>query len=117
MKILVCLMAVSLGLMVGCKSMKCCQKPPCADKAAAKEMEAAPAAAAADTMKAVESSTIDKIGYDAAGEKLTISFDSGETYNYLKVPEKTYKGLMKAKSKGKYFHKNIKDQFEAEKAQ
>ncbi|MBP7831024.1 MAG: KTSC domain-containing protein [Kiritimatiellae bacterium] len=67
-------------------------------------------------MKKVDSSTIDKIGYDAASQVLTITFDNGETYNYKKVPEKTYKALMKAKSKGKYFHKNIKDKFESEKA-
>ncbi|MBU1694766.1 MAG: KTSC domain-containing protein [Verrucomicrobia bacterium] len=64
-------------------------------------------------MTAVESSTIDEIGYDAEKQVLKIKFDNGEAYKYMGVPEATYKKLMKAKSKGKFFNAHIKDKFEA----
>ncbi|HOW98530.1 MAG TPA: KTSC domain-containing protein [Kiritimatiellia bacterium] len=108
MRMLVAGMAMTLALLVGCKTTECCKKSECkkSEKAETTQVD----------MKKVESSTIDKIGYDAESQTLTVSFDNGDTYNYKKVPEKTYKALMKAKSKGKYFHKNIKDKFESEKA-
>lgn len=111
MRVLVAGVAMTLALLVGCKTTECCKKSECkkaekSEKAETTQVE----------MKKVESSTIDKIGYDAETQTLTVSFDNGDTYNYKKVPEKTYKALMKAKSKGKYFHKNIKDKYESEKA-
>lgn len=73
---------------------------------------AAPAAGGSDLQK-VESSLIDYVGYDAASETLTVVFTTtGETYVYQKVPEKTYKSLMSAKSKGQYFTKNIKNKYD-----
>lgn len=114
MKILLALTVVSLALAAGCKTTECCKKSECKK---AKTTEKAEKAADAEVqMKKVDSSTIDKIGYDADSKTLTITFDNGETYNYKNVPEKTHKALMKSKSKGKYFHKNIKDKFESEKA-
>jgi hypothetical protein len=111
MKVLVCLMVVSLALVVGCKTTECKkgEKAPKSEKA--EKSEAAPVAKI--EMKAVESSTMDAIGYDAEKQVLKIKFDSGDTYKYMDVPEATYKKMMKAKSKGKFFDAHIKDKFEA----
>lgn len=94
-----------------------------AEKAKAKKAERAKAAKpevkkaekATLEMKAVDSSTIDKVGYDAEAKTLVIKFDNGETYKYLNVPEQTYKKLMKASSAGKFFNDYIKDKFETKK--
>ena len=39
---------------------------------------------------------------------LELDFHSGSIYQYSRVPQITYQGLMHAASKGSYFHKNIK---------
>jgi regulator of protease activity HflC (stomatin/prohibitin superfamily) len=78
---------------------------------AAKEAEAK--AEAAGGLQKVESSVIEAVGYDAAAQDLTIVMaKTGETYVYHKVPEKVYKKLMAADSKGKFFAKNIKEKYE-----
>lgn len=92
------------GLMlvgVSCKSM-CCPK-----KAAAAEPTG---------LEKVDSSLIDSVGYDASAQALTVVFaTTKETYIYKNVPEKVYKSMMKADSKGAYFTKNIKNKYEFEK--
>ena len=60
----------------------------------------------------VESSNIEAVGYDQEEQELIIEFKSGRTYIYFDVPFDVYTGLMDAESKGKYFHKNIRNIYE-----
>jgi hypothetical protein len=63
-------------------------------------------------MNAVESSNIDKIGYNFEHKILQIDFKNGSNYRYIYVPEEIYKALMESPSKGAYLAKNIKDKFQ-----
>ena len=120
-KVLACLLVGALALMVGCKTMECkkTEKAPKAKAEKAEKVEKAEKAEAAPAakieMKAVESSLLDEVGYDAEKHVLKVKLDSGETFKYMKVPQATYKKLMKAKSKGEFFTKHIKDKFETKK--
>lgn len=57
------------------------------------------------------SSTIRTIRYNHESEQLTITFKSGGSYAYQKVPEKMFKLLVESRSKGKFFAAWIKDKF------
>lgn len=59
----------------------------------------------------VVSSNIRSVGYEADMEILEVEFTSGNVYQYFDVPESEYEGLMNAASKGKYFNRNIKDNY------
>ena len=59
----------------------------------------------------VSSSDLSAVGYDFASETLTIEFNSGGLYEYYGVPQNIYEGLMSASSKGKFFHRFIKDSY------
>lgn len=56
----------------------------------------------------VQSSNITSVGYDPSAGILEIEFHSGGVYQYLGVPKAVHDGLMKAASKGSYFHHYIK---------
>ena len=58
-------------------------------------------------MVAVDSSMLSSIGFDAENETLRAVYTKGGIYDYLHVPEKTFKGLKRAKSVGRYFHRNV----------
>lgn len=58
--------------------------------------------------KAVRSTNIRSVGYDATTRVLEIEFGSGGVYQYAGVPEARYKNLMKASAIGSYFHCEIK---------
>lgn len=60
-------------------------------------------------MQKVNSSTIAEVGYDLG--MLVIKFKNGGKYAFNDVPEKTYKELLSAPSKGKYFAANIRNKF------
>jgi KTSC domain len=67
-------------------------------------------------MMQVKSSNIDSIGHDAKSKTLYIRFldkdrvqFSGGLYSYYPVSESTFDKLKKAKSKGQWFWKHIKD--------
>ena len=57
----------------------------------------------------VQSSNLASVGYDATSSTLEIEFHSGGIYQYDGVPKEIYDGLLSADSKGKYFHRNIKN--------
>ncbi len=59
----------------------------------------------------VNSSIIVDIGYDPNTMTLELSFTQGTVYQYFDVPEALYSELLRADSKGKYFHANIKDAY------
>lgn len=71
------------------------------------------AALAADVeMTSVESSLLDKVGYDPEAKVLVIQMNfSSDRYVYSDVPQTVYDGLMKAASKGSYYVKKIKGQY------
>lgn len=56
----------------------------------------------------VESANLASIGFDQGSSTLEIEFRDGSVYQYYDVPENVYDDLMRAGSKGRYFHKNIR---------
>lgn len=60
-------------------------------------------------MISVNSSNLSAIGYDATSEILTIEFNDGGLYEYHNVPQSIYEGLMSSPSKGKYFHRVMRN--------
>jgi hypothetical protein len=63
----------------------------------------------------VESSNLASIGYDAENEILEVEFKHGGVYQYFDVPEYVYEELMDADSHGRYFVRNVKDEYEYQK--
>lgn len=59
----------------------------------------------------VTSSNIDAVKYEPADKRLQVRFKSGSTYEYDNVPQSKHQQLLGAKSKGKYFHKNIRNNY------
>jgi hypothetical protein len=57
-------------------------------------------------LKQVESSNIDKVGYDE--KTLFILFKNGGLYKYIDVPSDIYDGLVVAESVGKYLNTEVK---------
>lgn len=58
--------------------------------------------------KGKKSSRILKMSYIKSKKLLTITFNSGVTYEYYDVPMEVTDGIIQADSLGKYFDKNIK---------
>jgi len=59
----------------------------------------------------VRSSNIRSIGYDPDSMTLEIEFTDGGIYQYFSVPAHVHEGLMRASSKGSYFHDHIKERY------
>ncbi|MFN0120480.1 MAG: KTSC domain-containing protein [Blastocatellia bacterium] len=59
----------------------------------------------------VDSSMIHAVGYDARTRTMEVVFNSGRTYCYGEVPQKVYKGLLAAGSKGRYMLDAVIDVF------
>jgi len=51
------------------------------------------------------------VGYEAKSRILEVEFDSGAVYQYLDVPLRAYEELRAAESKGRYFNKEIRDNY------
>ena len=60
------------------------------------------------------STVIAKIEYDEKNEILKIEFQSGKIYYYMDVPMGVYLTLKTARSKGGYFNKYIKGNYQFE---
>jgi len=60
----------------------------------------------------VVSSNIKSIGYDPQSQILEIEFSDGGVYDYHGVLPATYQDFLKSESYGKFFHTNIKKNFE-----
>lgn len=60
-------------------------------------------------MISVVSTDLASVGHD--GQNLFIRFNSGPTYIYSNVPESIFRELLVAPSKGKYFHRFIKNAY------
>tara|TARA_R110002060_G_scaffold75700_1_gene85555 strand:- start:1574 stop:1804 length:231 start_codon:yes stop_codon:yes gene_type:complete len=63
--------------------------------------------------KAVDSTLIQRVGYNQLSEQLSIVFKATPqtTYNYSGVSRSTANGLIEADSKGKFFNSNIRGRF------
>ena len=74
------------------------------------------AALAADVeMTSVESSLLNKVGYDPEAKTLVVQMNnSSDRYFYSDVPQSVFNGLMDAKSKGAFYVKKIKGQYPME---
>jgi hypothetical protein len=60
----------------------------------------------------VNSSMLRRVRYDPQNRFLDVVFRTGESYRYKDVPPAEYKGLMNAKSHGKYMQTHIIDHYE-----
>jgi len=60
---------------------------------------------------AVSSSNLRSVGYDGQSRLLEIEFQDGHVYQYSSVGEGTFSALLRAWSKGSYFHGCIKDRY------
>ena len=56
----------------------------------------------------VQSSNLATVAYDEESRQLEIRFHSGGVYRYYGVPPRIYRGLMRARSHGEYFHHHIR---------
>lgn len=64
--------------------------------------------------ESVSSSSLRSVGYDESINLLEIEFCSNRIYQYSNVPVHIYCDLMRATSKGKYFHAHIRGRFRDE---
>jgi hypothetical protein len=55
------------------------------------------------------STAIEAIGYDDATAELWVTFVSGKTYRYFRVPRGVYFRFRRASSKGTFFNDHIRD--------
>ena len=60
------------------------------------------------------SSVIDHFNYNAETQVLEVTFLSGKVYAYKDVPEKVYKTMCRATSKGRFLNFVIKPKYEYE---
>lgn len=57
------------------------------------------------------SSVIRAFDYDAGRQRLEIQFVSGRRYRYHRVPERVYRAMRRARSKGSFFNRQIRGRF------
>jgi len=62
-----------------------------------------------NTINTPKSSVIKSLTYDENRKDLTVSFKSGKLYVYTPVSQQFFNKLQNAKSKGRFFNKNIKN--------
>lgn len=62
-------------------------------------------------MPAVASSAILAVGYEAASQRLDVTFVTGRRYVYADVPRAVYYAFLAAPSKGEYFNARIRDRY------
>ena len=65
-------------------------------------------------VKVEDSSQIDEVCYDITALKLRVSFNTGASYVYHKVPASVFGELVSALSIGKFFAKYVRDQYTTE---
>ena len=59
----------------------------------------------------VESTLLASAGHDARAAVLELQFRNGAVYQYFLVPRRIYRDLLRAPSKGGYFHQNIRGRY------
>jgi len=60
----------------------------------------------------VNSRAIRAVGYDPSTQRLRITFEQGDSYDFCGVPVHVYEGLMSASSKGTYYNDYIRDRYQ-----
>jgi hypothetical protein len=63
----------------------------------------------------IESTNINKIGFNDSNNTLRIEFKNCNIYDYLEVPNTIYESFLQAESKGNFFYKYVKSKFEFKK--
>ena len=59
----------------------------------------------------IESSMIRSFRYESNSSTLEIEFNSGEVWQYFDFPESLWYEFESSESKGKFFHREIKNQY------
>jgi hypothetical protein len=59
----------------------------------------------------VESTAIREIDYSPEHGKLFVTFQDGDEYVYVGVPERVGKAFFRAPSKGRFFQRMIRDRY------
>ena len=62
-------------------------------------------------MHEVRSSTIDVVGYDDKTHKMRVSFRHESAKEFCHVPQQTFNAFINARSKNRFFKRNIQDRF------
>jgi len=60
---------------------------------------------------ALDSSSLQSVGYAAEARTMEITFRNGSIYRYFEVPSHTHDALLSAISKGRYFTAAIRSNF------
>ena len=68
-------------------------------------------------VREVESSMVQEVGYDSKTRTLGVAYNSSPNlmYKYSNVDKNVYSELLKAKSVGKYLHKNVLGKYDYKK--
>jgi len=59
----------------------------------------------------VWSTAIRAVGYDPTTQRMKIAFVEGHTYDFCRVPQHIFDGLLRAESKGRYYDAYIRDRY------
>ena len=59
----------------------------------------------------VSSTNLSRVRYDESSLTLEIEFQGGRVYQYFDVPKHIFEELLRADSKGKFFHAQIKGHY------
>lgn len=60
----------------------------------------------------LDSTLLVSADYNNSNNKLVIEFKDGKKYEYSSVPEDVYNGLISTMSAGRYFIRNIKNNYD-----
>lgn len=60
----------------------------------------------------VSSSAISAVGYNPQTRRMKMRFTQGNTYDFCRVPEHIFQGLLHAGSKGTYYNDHIRDRYQ-----
>ena len=61
--------------------------------------------------RAVNSSVIQTLGYDAESRVLEVEFHTGRVYQYFDIPLAVYDDLMAADSLGEFYNRQIRNEY------
>jgi hypothetical protein len=62
-------------------------------------------------MPSLNSSAISSADYNPSSQTMTITFTSGGSYSFYRVPYSVYHGLISAGSPGSYYHAYIRGRY------
>lgn len=65
-------------------------------------------------LRDVNSSNLAQVGFDNTTNTLRISFTTGAVYDYFNVDEQVFRHLLQSPSKGRFFHRYIKNRYNCE---